>query len=63
MKPGAKVAAIVLDTGRELAYRKTLLFYFGIVTLTHLLLLLALQTDVANGVITSRAVACGSDVT
>jgi len=53
VKPGAKVAAIVLDTGRELAYRKTLLFYFGIVTLTHLLLLLALQTDVANGVITS----------
>jgi ABC-type transport system involved in multi-copper enzyme maturation permease subunit len=53
VKPGAKVAAIVLDTGRELAYRKTLLFYFGIVTLTHLLLLLALQTDVANGAITS----------
>ncbi|HZN03921.1 MAG TPA: ABC transporter permease [Candidatus Polarisedimenticolia bacterium] len=53
MNPGAKVAAIVLDTGRELAYRKTLLFYFGIVTLTHLFLLLALQTDVANGVITS----------
>lgn len=53
MKPGAKVLAIVLDTGRELAYRKTLLFYFGIVTLTHLFLLLALQTDVANGVITS----------
>ena len=53
MTPGAKVAAIVLDTGRELLYRKTLLFYFGIVTLTHLLLLLALQTDVANGVITS----------
>ena len=53
MRPGAKVAAIVLDTGRELAYRKTLLFYFGIVTLTHLLLLLALQTDVVNGAITS----------
>lgn len=52
MKPGAKVAAIVLDTWRELLYRKTLLFYFGIVTLTHLLLLLALQTDVANGMIT-----------
>src|SRR5262245_38413061 len=48
-----KVVAILLDTGRELLYRKTLLFYFGIVTLTHLLLLLALQTDVANGVITS----------
>src|SRR5262245_66466651 len=48
-----KVVAILLDTGRELLYRKTLLFYFGIVTLTHLFLLLALQTDVANGVITS----------
>ena len=53
VKPGGKVLAIVLDTGRELAYRKTLLFYFGIVTLTHLFFLLALQTDVANGVITS----------
>src|SRR5262245_7735657 len=48
-----KVAAIVADTARELVYRKTLLFYFGIVTLTHLFLLLALQTDVANGAITS----------
>jgi hypothetical protein len=48
-----KIRAILIDTARELLYRKTLLFYFGIVTLTHLLLLLALQTDVANGVITS----------
>ncbi len=48
-----KVGAIVLDTVRELLYRRTLLFYFGIVTLTHLLLLLALQTDVANGAISS----------
>jgi ABC-type transport system involved in multi-copper enzyme maturation permease subunit len=48
-----KIRAIILDTARELVYRKTLLFYFGLVTLTHLLLLLALQTDVANGVISS----------
>jgi hypothetical protein len=48
-----KVGAIVLDTVRELLYRRTLLFYFGIVTLTHLLLLLALQTDVANGALGS----------
>jgi ABC-type transport system involved in multi-copper enzyme maturation permease subunit len=47
-----KIRAILVDTARELLYRKTLIFYFGIVTLTHLLLLLALQTDVANGVIT-----------
>jgi len=49
---GMKVAAILLDTARELAYRKTLIVYFGIVTLTLLVLLLALQTDVADGVIT-----------
>jgi ABC-2 type transport system permease protein len=48
-----RIRALVLDTGRELLYRKTLLFYFGIVTLTHLVLLLALQTDGANGLITS----------
>jgi ABC-type transport system involved in multi-copper enzyme maturation permease subunit len=48
-----KIRAILLDTARELLYRRTLLFYFGIVTLTHLMLLLALQTDVANGVISS----------
>lgn len=48
-----KIRAILLDTARELLYRRTLLFYFGVVTLTHLLLLLALQTDVANGVISS----------
>lgn len=47
-----KVRAILIDTARELLYRKTLIVYFGIVTLTHLLLLLALQTDVADGVIT-----------
>jgi len=48
-----KVGAIVLDTVRELLYRRTLLFYFGIVTLTLLLLILALRTDVANGAISS----------
>ena len=45
--------ALVFDACRELFYRRTLLFYFGIVTVTHLLLLLAMQTDVADGVITS----------
>jgi ABC-2 type transport system permease protein len=49
---GMKVGAILLDTARELAYRKTLIVYFGIVSLTLLVLLLALQTDVADGVIT-----------
>jgi ABC-2 type transport system permease protein len=48
-----KLGAILIDTCRELLYRKTLLFYFGVVTLTHLFFLLALQTDVANGVIAS----------
>jgi ABC-2 type transport system permease protein len=48
-----RVRALVFDAFRELLYRKTLLFYFGIVTLTHLVLLLALQTDAANGLITS----------
>lgn len=51
-----KVRAILLDTCRELLYRKTLLIYFGLVTLTHLLFILALQTDVANGVIASMRV-------
>jgi ABC-type transport system involved in multi-copper enzyme maturation permease subunit len=45
--------ALVYDTCRELFYRRTLMFYFGIVTVTHLLLLLAMQTDAADGVITS----------
>jgi len=46
-----KVAAILIDTCRELTYRKTLIVYVGLVTLTLLLFLLALQTDVADGVI------------
>lgn len=48
-----KVAAILIDTARELVYRKTLLVYFGIVTLTLLVFTLALQTDVAGGAIAS----------
>lgn len=52
-----KVAAILLDTGRELLYRKTIIIYFGIVTLVLLFFALALQTDVANGAIASLTVA------
>lgn len=51
-----KVAAIVIDTCRELFYRKTLIVYVGLVTLTHLLFVLALQTDVADGVIAGLSV-------
>jgi ABC-type transport system involved in multi-copper enzyme maturation permease subunit len=51
-----KVRALILDAARELLYRKTLLFYFGLVTLVHLFLILALQTDVADGAITSLKV-------
>jgi len=51
-----RIAAIVLETCRELLYRRTLLVYFGVVTLTHLFFLLALQTDVANGVIASMTI-------
>ena len=50
-------AAILLDTGRELLYRRTILVYFGIVTLVLLFVLLALRTDVANGIIASLSVA------
>jgi len=52
-----RVAAILIDTGRELMYRKTIIVYFGIVTLVLLFFALALQTDVANGVIASLSVA------
>ena len=51
-----KIGAILLDTCRELVYRKTLVIYFGLVTLTHLVFIMALQTDVANGVIASLSV-------
>lgn len=48
-----KLAAILIDTARELLYRRTLLVYFGIVTLTLLIFAVALQTDVAGGAIAS----------
>ena len=48
-----KIGAILLDTCRELLYRKTLIVYAGLVTLTLLFFVLALETDVANGVIAS----------
>ena len=51
-----RVAAILLDTGRELLYRRTILVYFGVVTLVLLFFVLALRTDVANGVIASLTV-------
>jgi len=52
-----RFAAILLDTGRELLYRRTIIVYFGIVTLVLLFFLLALRTDVAGGVIASLSVA------
>ena len=52
-----RFAAILLDTGRELLYRRTILVYFGIVTLVLLFFALALRTDVADGVIASLSVA------
>ncbi|HEU4403042.1 MAG TPA: ABC transporter permease subunit, partial [Candidatus Polarisedimenticolia bacterium] len=51
-----KLAAILIDTARELVDRKILVVFFGIVTLTLLLFALALQTDVAGGAITSLKV-------
>ncbi len=51
-----KIAAILIDTCRELIYRKTLIVYVGLVTLTHLLFVLALQTDVADGVLAGLTV-------
>ncbi len=52
-----RVLAILLDTGRELLFRKTIVVYFGIVTLVLLFFALALETDVANGVVASLSVA------
>lgn len=52
-----RFAAILLDTGRELLYRRTIIVYFGIVTLVLLFFALALRTDVADGVIASLSVA------
>ena len=48
-----KIRAIIFDTLQELRYRRTLIVWFGIITLTHVMLLLALRTDVADGLITS----------
>ena len=52
-----RLAAIILDTGRELLYRRTIIVYFGIVTLVLLFFALALRTDVADGMIASLSVA------
>ena len=52
-----RVAAILIDTGRELLFRKTIIVYFGVVTLLLLSFALALHTDVADGLIASISVA------
>ncbi len=44
-----KVAAIVWDTVRELLYRKTLVVYVGMVTLTHLVFALVMSSGAAEG--------------
>lgn len=51
-----RVLAILLDTGRELLYRKTIVVYFGVVTLVLLFFALVLRTDVVDGVIASMSV-------
>lgn len=52
-----RVLAILIDTGRELLYRKTIVVYFGVVTLVLLFFALVLRTDVVDGVIASMSVA------
>jgi len=52
-----KVAAILIDTGRELMFRRTIIVYFGVVTLVLLFFALALHTDVVDGLIASMSVA------
>ena len=52
-----RVLAILIDTGRELIYRKTILVYFGVVTLVLLSFALLLRTDVVDGAIASMSVA------
>lgn len=47
------VLAILIDTWRELVYRKAIPVYFGIITLAHLFILIALQTDVVDGMVSS----------
>jgi ABC-type transport system involved in multi-copper enzyme maturation permease subunit len=54
-----KVAALLLDTARELLYRKTLWVYAGIVTFTLAGFAVLLRTDVANGLIASVSVMGG----
>jgi ABC-type transport system involved in multi-copper enzyme maturation permease subunit len=54
-----KVAAILIDTARELLYRKTLWVYAGAVTLTLLGFTLVLRADVVNGLIGSLTVLGG----
>jgi len=52
-----KVAAILIDTGRELMFRRTIIVYFGVGTLVLLFFALALHTDVVDGLIASMSVA------
>ncbi|OLC56295.1 MAG: hypothetical protein AUH92_00490 [Acidobacteria bacterium 13_1_40CM_4_69_4] len=52
-----KVAAILIDTVRELMFRRTIIVYFGVVTLVLLFFALALHTDVVDGLIASMTVA------
>jgi len=51
-----KVAAIVMDTIRELVIRKTVIVFTGLITLVLLFFGLALRTDVVNGLISSVSV-------
>jgi CBS domain-containing protein len=51
-----RILAILIDTGRELLYRKTIVVYFGVVTLVLLFFALVLRTDVVDGVIASMSV-------
>ncbi|MGH9798377.1 MAG: ABC transporter permease subunit [Candidatus Polarisedimenticolia bacterium] len=51
-----KIAAILIDTVRELVYRRTLVVYTAIVTLVLLLFALALRTDIAGGAIASLTI-------
>jgi len=52
-----RVLAILIDTGRELTHRRTLIVYFGVVTLVLVFFALALRTDVVDGLIASMSVA------
>ena len=52
-----RFGAILIDTVRELRYRKTTLVYFGMVTLLLLSFALALRMDIVDGIISSLSVA------